>query len=93
MASSNKCVECGCSVVQERVDFLVENNKEITCLAHGSTARIKAIYSGEHGTSDLIFCDKVYNDSVRSKLYRTEEIEAEEDEDIEAEEPKEHNDE
>lgn len=70
----NKCVVCDCEVIPERAEFLLENNKEMTCLQHAQPVKLKAIYSGEHGTSELIFCDRVYNDSVRSKLYNTEQF-------------------
>ena len=68
----NKCIICNCEIHPERVIFLTENNREMCCTVHAQPVRIKAIYSGEHGTSDLIFCDRVYADSVRSKLYDTE---------------------
>lgn len=81
---NNKCIVCNCVIPDARIEFLVENNKEMTCLKHSITKPIKAIYSGEHGTSDLIFCDRVYNDSVRSKFYNAEVIgELEEDGDME----------
>lgn len=80
MDNSNKCIVCGCNVIPERVEFLKENNKEITCLEHGQHNKIKAIYSGEYGTSDLIFCDRIYNDSVRTKLYKIEDIEFDDEE-------------
>lgn len=70
----SKCIVCNCDVTPERAEFLVENNKEMTCLAHAQPVKLKAIYSGEHGTSELIFCDRVYDDSVRSKLFNTEQI-------------------
>jgi hypothetical protein len=63
---------CNAQVPAERVEFLLENNKEITCIKHAAPVALKAIYSGEFGTSDLIFCDKIYNDSVRSKFYDAE---------------------
>ena len=64
MDNNNKCIVCNCNIPAERVEFLIENNKEMTCLAHSITTPVKALYSGEHGTSELIFCDKVYNDKV-----------------------------
>lgn len=79
----SKCIVCNCEIIPERVEFLVENNKEMTCLSHAQPVKLKAIYSGEHGTSDLIFCDRVYDDSVRTKLYNTEQfVDDEESEDV-----------
>jgi hypothetical protein len=70
--NNNKCVVCNCVVNAERVEFLIENGNEITCVNHSITAPIKALYSGQHGASDLIFCRKVCNDSVRSAFYDSE---------------------
>lgn len=74
-----KCVVCNCEVIPDRVQFLLDNNKEMTCLEHSHTVKPKALYSGEYGTSELIFCDRVYNDSVRSKLYNAEQTEEEDE--------------
>ena len=84
----NKCIVCNCKISEERAQFLIDNNKEITCLTHSITAPIRGIYTGEHGTSDLILCDKVYNDSVRTKFFNAEKVgdiddEEEEEEDKE----------
>lgn len=84
----NKCIVCNCEIPAERMEFLIEYNKEICCTKHAQPVRIKAIYSGEHGTSDLIFCDRVYNDSVRTKLYDSEAFsDLEEDEPEKEEKP------
>jgi hypothetical protein len=69
---NNKCIVCNCDIPDERLQFLLENDKELCCIKHAQPVKIKAIYSGEPGTSDLIFCDRVYNDSVRTKLYDSE---------------------
>jgi len=71
-----RCCVCNKVVPKERVKFLLESGvfeHSITCVAHSLTKPKKGIYSGEPGTSDLIICDKVYNDSVRSKFNEAEE--------------------
>jgi hypothetical protein len=35
--------------------------------------KLKGVYAGEHGTSDLILCDRVYDDSVRTKFFESDE--------------------
>ena len=85
--STSQCIVCGCEIPNERLEFLIENNREICCTKHAQPVKLKAIYSGEHGTSDLIFCDRVYNDSVRTKLYNSEDFEELEDEETEEEKP------
>ena len=70
------CYICGKPIIKARVEALRELNIEerrMTCIKHSETKPIKAIYSGENGTSPLIFCDKVYNDSVRSVFRSAEE--------------------
>lgn len=66
------CIVCNCEIIPDRVKFLLENNKEMTCTKHAQPVSIKALYSGEYGTSELIFCDRIYDDSVRTKLYNSE---------------------
>lgn len=87
--SASQCIVCGCEVPNERLEFLIENNREICCTKHAQPVKLKAIYSGEHGTSELIFCDRIYNDSVsvRTKLYNSEDFEELEDEEPEEEKP------
>ncbi len=72
--NNHTCIVCNCIIPEARVEFLIENNKELTCIKHTLTKPPKAIYTGEHGTSDLIICDRVYDDSVRNKFYDAETI-------------------
>ena len=37
-----------------------------------TTSKIRGIYLGENGTSQLQLCDKIYDDTVRSVFKRTE---------------------
>ena len=79
------CWDCGKVIPAERLEFLRESGvhpDRLTCIKHANATRIKGIYSGEHGTSDIILCDKVYNDSVRSKFREVEETVEEVAEDV-----------
>ena len=70
-----KCFVCDCDIPGARVTFLLEsgiNPEDLTCVKHSVTQKKKAIYEGEAGTSRLIICTKVYNDSVRSKFESAE---------------------
>lgn len=76
MKANNKCWDCNCVIPKERIEFLTEigvHPEQFTCVKHSHATRIKGIYSGENGTSPIIFCDKVYNDSVRSQFKEIEE--------------------
>lgn len=86
---ANNCIVCNCEIPEARVEFLLENGHELTCLKHSISRPIKAIYSGEHGTSDLIMCDRVYNDSVRTKFFNAEKVNDIDDDDDEIEDSKE----
>ena len=69
--SSHKCWDCNTVIPIERVEFLLESGvkpDQLTCLKHSQTTKIKGVYTGEHGTSDMLLCDRVYDDSVRSKF-------------------------
>lgn len=80
---SYTCFVCNKPVPDARVEFLLSNGvtkDNITCIAHSQTQKVKGIYSGEHGTSSIILCKRVYNDSVRSKFGAEEHEEEEEDE-------------
>ena len=77
------CWFCNCAIPSERVKFLKETSlheSEYTCVHHSQTKNIKGIYMGEHGTSEMKLCDRVYNDSVRSKFRDPEESEEDSDE-------------
>jgi len=65
------CWFCNETIPTERVKFLRGTNlheSEFACVKHSQTKNIKGIYMGEHGTSEMKLCDRVYNDSVRSKF-------------------------
>lgn len=79
---SLNCPICKAEIPQERVDYLRSLNHrehDIFCVKHASNRIPKAIYSGEPGTSELIFCKQVYQDSVHTKLYDSESVKDEED--------------
>ena len=70
------CFVCNQPIVKERVEFLIESGKrehDFTCVNHSTTKRVKGLYSGENGTSDIIFCDKIYDDNVRAVFIDPEE--------------------
>lgn len=78
----HKCAECNILIPAPRVKFLIETGvdpRAMRCVLHTPDRRIKAIYSGEVGTSPLIFCDKVYNDSVKQKFVEINDTEDEDD--------------
>jgi len=75
MNEEHRCWECNEVIAPERVEFLIESGvhpKKLTCIKHSNATKIKGIYSGEVGTSEIIFCDKVYDDSVKSKFIEIE---------------------
>jgi hypothetical protein len=81
---SYKCFVCNQVIPAARVEFLIGDVTplhELTCLHHSTTSKIKGIYFGEHGTSEIILCDKVYDDDVRSKFTSIEEHSPDTDED------------
>ena len=72
---SSVCVVCGTEIPKERLEALqslkiTDNN--LTCMKHSTTTKKKGIYLGEVGTSQLLVCNKVYNDSVRSVFKHAE---------------------
>lgn len=71
------CFVCNITIPEARLEFIMElgvPEHEMTCVKHSQTAKIKGIYSGENGTSDIILCDKIHDDSVRSKFREIEEV-------------------
>lgn len=76
MSTKHKCWDCGKDIPLARAEFLLTDMglaaDQLTCLKHSAITKVQGIYSGENGTSDIILCKKVYNDSVRSK-FREEE--------------------
>lgn len=72
----HNCPICKVEIPEERIEILRGlryTEDQFYCTKHALNKTIKAVYSGEHGTSELILCDRVYNDSVRSKFYDVEE--------------------
>lgn len=65
------CFVCGQEIIEARAQFLKESGvaeTHATCVKHSQTQRKQGVYTGEHGTSDMILCRKVYNDDLRSKF-------------------------
>lgn len=90
MSEEYRCVMCDKLISDERVVFLRSsgyNENEFCCTKHSIIKPIKAIYSGEFGTSELIFCDRVDNDSVRTKLLDSEKVEEVEVDELDEEDP------
>ena len=84
------CFVCNKEIVPERVEILLDmgiNRNHMTCVHHSTTKPIKGIYMGENGTSELKLCNRVDNDSVRSKLYDAEVAATEEVDTDEIDEP------
>lgn len=57
-----KCIKCGEPISDDRLEGLAVLNvppEEMTCLICAPNDFIKAIYSGESGSSPLIFADFV----------------------------------
>lgn len=61
------CVICGKHILKERFDALLMLGKDRTEWTHtacSQESKIKGIYLGEAGTSQLQLVKKIYNDSV-----------------------------
>lgn len=74
------CPVCNVEIPQERVDYLVGlryPEHDIFCVKHASNRLTKAVYSGEVGTSELIFCRRVFDDSVQNTLLDAEKFDEE----------------
>ena|SRR5579859_1992221 len=66
---TSKCVICFKPITQARIDALISMKTPATKFTHvgcSTTTKIKGIYMGEPGTSEIKLCDKIYDDSVRS---------------------------
>jgi hypothetical protein len=87
-ASKTHCIVCLKPIPAERIEALkllgvpISNWTHVACC---TTTKVKGLYMGEVGTSELKLCDKVYNDSVRSVFRRAEVSENESDEPEDAE--------
>jgi hypothetical protein len=85
-----KCVVSGKPIPAERVEalrMLGTPESRWTCVEHSLTKPRQGVYLGEVGTSELLFVDKVYDDSVRS-IFKSESKSVSsnlEDEDVEDE--------
>lgn len=87
------CVVSGKEIPPERVEalkMLGTPQNQWTCVEHSTVRPRQGIFLGESGTSELLFVDKVYNDSVRSVLQNSDrEVEQrEENEEVESESKK-----
>ena len=72
---SNKCVICFKEIPAERMEALKSMNTPATRYTHtqcSTTTKVKGLYLGEVGTSQLQLCDKIYNDSVRNVFRRAD---------------------
>lgn len=70
------CVISGKVIPPERVEalkMLGVPEHLWTCVEHSTTRPRQGIFLGEHGTSQLLFVDKVYDNSVRSVFKGSEE--------------------
>ena len=77
------CVVCLKEIPAARLKALREMNTPLHKYTHthcSTVTKIKGLYLGEVGTSEIMFCDKIYNDSVRS-VFRSSENKEDEDED------------
>ena len=72
---STLCVVCSKQIPVARIaalELLNTPSHQYTHVACSTTTKIKGIYSGEVGTSKIILCNKVYNDSVRTVFKRAD---------------------
>ena len=77
------CVICDKPIPANRLEALVLMNTPVSKYTHtkcSTVTKIKGIYLGEVGTSEIMLCDKLYNDSVRSVFRRADAIDEDEDE-------------
>lgn len=75
------CVVSGKAIPPERVEALRElgvPETQWTTVDNSLTKKKKGIFMGEHGTSELLVVDKVYDDSVRS-MFRSSGTEDDDD--------------
>ena len=73
MNSGYTCVVSGKPIPEERVAAMRDlgiPESQWTVVQHGLTQRKQGIFMGEVGTSKLLICDKVYDDSVRAVFRR-----------------------
>lgn len=76
---NNICLNCGATIPPERLEAIKTFNLNCWCFscADKNTRPIKGIYSGETGTSQIVFTDKI---SMQSGIYRERFIEPDDEE-------------
>jgi hypothetical protein len=75
------CQISGKEIPGERVEALVMlgvPEHQWTCVEHSITKPKQGIFMGEHGTSDLLLVNKVYDDSVRGVFKSSDKVESDE---------------
>lgn len=80
---TNKCSVCEKPVPVDRIKALIDLGVNPTQWTHtkcSQVKKIKGIYLGEVGTSEIKLCNKIYNDSVRS-VFRHAEADSDSDPD------------
>ena len=73
--TTKTCVICDKPIPVNRLEALVLMNTPASKYTHtkcSTVTKIKGIYLGEVGTSEIMLCDKLYNDSVRSVFRRAD---------------------
>lgn len=69
------CTISGKPIPAARVEALISlgiPETQWTCVEHSQVKKVKGIYMGENGTSELKLVDKIYDDSVRSVFKKIE---------------------
>ena len=81
--TTSLCVVCNKPIPAVRLEALQSLNLPLSKWAHtqcSTVTKVKGVYLGEVGTSQLHLCDKLYNDSVRS-VFRSAASDNDDDED------------
>ena len=80
--ATSLCVVCNKAIPAARIEALKSLNLSVTKWAHtqcSTVTKVKGLYLGEVGTSQLQICNKIYDDSVRS-VFRGADSQADDDE-------------
>lgn len=75
------CIICNKTIPTARIQALKSMNASRDRWTHvqcSTVTKVKGLYFGEVGTSELQFCNKVYNDSVRT-VFRSAEVDESDD--------------
>jgi hypothetical protein len=75
------CQVSGKEISAERIAALIMlgvPEQQWTCVEHSMTKPKQGIFMGEHGTSDLLLVNKVYDDSVRGVFKSSDKVESDE---------------